>query len=465
MQNPKHHDFGMNKDDMDRFARVLPNINIDAISQFASTVRHSGHPSTNNSTPSSSDTSTDGPNCKVHTPPLSGSFHLVFPLEFPDGVVWMLKVPANGYGNQFDSLAASALVSEARTMQMIQKETTIPVPTIYAYDASLHNEIHVPFIMMERMDGIPLYQGWFEKGVPKGKLQKFRAKVLQELAAAMSQLNKFTVDQSGSLVFDQQGTPVNIDGAKVMDSVAYWNRQREGESIDADVYGEKGPCHTPKDFFMFLLSRPSIKVTNLCEDLSDQGAYFSLAEFIELASESADLHAEGANRRFVLAHPDFDLQNVLVAEDGTLRGLIDWDGVAAVPCEIGCATYPNWLMRDWVPTLYEYDVQNDEPFEDSGFDESSPEELECYRAMYAQFMEKENALRMGTGYKPESELTRRSLVMRSLDLASSSPMLTFGIIRHIYKQIEQITTAEWDEESSDAGSTSSDFGVHVFSGN
>jgi hypothetical protein len=54
------------------------------------------------------------------------------------------------------------------------------------------------------------------------------------------------------------------------------------------------------------------------------------------------------DKGFVLAHPDFDIQNVIVWEEGELRGLIDWDGVAALPRSLGNERYPGWLTRDLV---------------------------------------------------------------------------------------------------------------------
>ncbi len=55
---------------------------------------------------------------------------------------------------------------------------------------------------------------------------------------------------------------------------------------------------------------------------------------------------------FVLTHRDFDIQNLIVSEDGELRGIIDWDGVAAVPRTLGNERYPEWLTRDWDPGMY-----------------------------------------------------------------------------------------------------------------
>ncbi|KIM37911.1 hypothetical protein M413DRAFT_421199 [Hebeloma cylindrosporum] len=52
--------------------------------------------------------------------------------------------------------------------------------------------------------------------------------------------------------------------------------------------------------------------------------------------------------------PDFGFQNVLVDDDGTVTGLLDWDGNDTVPRQSGYARYPLWIMRDWDAFLYSY---------------------------------------------------------------------------------------------------------------
>ncbi|KAM0796934.1 kinase-like domain-containing protein, partial [Usnea florida] len=367
--------------------------------------------------------------CTVNSTPFSGSYNIVFAIEFTDGVVWMLKIPSNGHGQSFDELASKALVSEARTMQMIKKTTTIPIPIVYAFDASLDNELKVPFILMERIDGMPLYKGWFnEERRSKAQLEKFRARALQTLAMAMAQLNRFMLNYGGSLVFDTEGKAIGVAGAKTPDANAMWYSNDRTE--DDDVFCEKGPFTDPKSALLFMLDRrPSIPK----DDVYLKGIDVLLRTFIGWAYEGA---ARGP--RFVLTHPDFDIQNILVAEDGTLRGLIDWDGVAAVPREVGCASFPLWLMHDYIETQYDYDVLAGKPRKEAGYDESSPDELSCYRAVYAQFMEQEIAIHTngmatthGTTSKEEADLTRRSLVMRNLEIATNDPMVAPDIVDHI----------------------------------
>lgn len=497
---------GLSESQMHRFGGVLRTMNLEAIPLLASNVRQSGPHNTGIVSSGTSCASASIP-CRIVNLPLCGSFNIVFTLQFDDGFKWMLKVSANGH--RFDSVAAAALISEARTMQLLKRETTIPVPKIYAFDASSCNDLNSPFILMERIDGQPLYRGWFDDEIPKARLEHFRVKALQSLAEAMAQLNHFTLTRGGALEFDTTGKPVGLRGAKVVDTIGICNRgtgfengseadqdtadhhhhhdghddtsendeienkenrtdvcgkkksqnydNGEDEEDEEDIICEKGPFECPKSAFLFDLDR----CDTVCKgDEHTHGCYKALRMFIDLAFSDSN-HRAG---RFVLTHPDLDVQNVLVGEDGTLRGLIDWDGVASVPREVGCAQYPLWLMRDWVPYNYLYDIQEGRTDEDAGYEESSPAELASYRALYAHFMEKEierqtggpdRVTTFGTLPKQEAQLTRRSLVMRDLSLAASSPYLITNIMCHILHQIEQVTEPEWEDLDLDMESRSS----------
>lgn len=436
------------------FASILEIINLDDISKFASTVRHSGHQSTENK-PTGTMASDNFISCKVDPAPFSGSYNIVFAIEFSDGISWMLKVPANGHGQQFDELASKSLVAEARNMQMIKSATTIPIPAVYAFDASLENELCVPFILMERIDGTSLQRGWFNKRCSKAQLEKFRARALQSLASAMVQLNGFMLDRSGSVVFDSRGKAVGVGGAKVLDANASWYRE-DDDPDETDIFCEKGPFTDPKSSLLFMLDRRPFQPN---DNAYLKGIYVLLRMFIEWAYER-----DTPGPRFVLSHPDFDMQNVLVAQDGTLRGLIDFDGVAAVPREVGAAQYPIWLMNDWIESEYDYNIREGKPREEAGYDESSPDELSCYRAMYAQFMEQEITLNTkdsahltinGTTPKEEADVTRRSLVMRNLEIAANSPMVTSDIVDHMLALVVDLTETDWEDGVSDCDSSAS----------
>ena len=478
---------GLHKEDLDRFGKILRTMNLNKIPEFASNIRRCGHRSVDK------DTTAILPepfpiSCKFINPPLCGSYHIVFPIEFVDGMKWMLKVSVNG--DHFNSFTAAALASEAHTMRMLKKEIGIPVPAVYAFDTSSDNALSMPFILMEKLGGRPLNYLWFNEETPKACLEHFRVKALQGLASLMVQLNKFTVKSSGSLVFCSDGTPIGLRGAKVMDYVPGFNKAAalqaqqqcsnndgekgpDGISIikvnsntskasggitnEDDIILEHGPFSDPKAYFMANLDRPDSATR---ADAYERGTDMCLRLFIEWALANT----QGQDRGFVLTHPDLDFQNILVADDGTITGLIDWDGVAAVPREVGCAQYPLWLMRDWVPSRYNYDTEKGEVFPDAGYRESSPAELASYRALYAYFMEVEiaNMIRgsniattFGTLPKHEAKLTRRSLIMRQLDLSAGDPWAALATVNHIIDHIEDITASDWNESDSDTDFTSS----------
>lgn len=86
------------------------------------------------------------------------------------------------------------------------------------------------------------------------------------------------------------------------------------------------------------------------------------------------------NPRFVLTHPRLDLENILVAEDGSLVGILGWDHCEGARFEPkltgGNEAYPRWLTKDWTsPEDIGYMVKN------------TPEDLNRYRVMYARYIE------------------------------------------------------------------------------
>ena len=187
-----------------------------------------------------------------------------------------------------------------------------------------------------------------------------------------------------------------------------------------------GPFHDPSSFLLTLLDRRKPPGHQ-----HGEGLYKLLRLFIEWASAFYRSSEAGGSddRPFVLSHPDFDIQNVLVSkEDGRLRGLIDWDGIAVVPRYLGNARYPSWLTRDWDPAKYSFPEETEDP--DETVMEDSPEELAFYRAMYEEMM-----LQAEGGHNHSVEiLTKNSLVFGNLAIAAEDPASMAGIVGQIYRK-------------------------------
>ena len=102
-------------------------------------------------------------------------------------------------------------------------------------------------------------------------------------------------------------------------------------------------------------------------------------EILRLAVESIpDYFNDG--RPYTLEWPDYDLQNILVDEDANVTGMIDWDLTITRPFGLGFARYPSWILCDWNPAHYVYDLEDGSHDDEK---ENSPEELLRFRKHYA----------------------------------------------------------------------------------
>lgn len=151
---------GLSEADKVKFATVLGKVKYDRLASFASTIRHFGHHSTG-----IIDVPVNpGPiTCRYLSNINCGSYHVVINVLFADGTMWVLKIPGIGHGQ--GAVSAKSLVSEAQTMRLIKRETSVPVPEVYAFDATISNELGCPYILMEMIHGKPLYEVWFDEDV------------------------------------------------------------------------------------------------------------------------------------------------------------------------------------------------------------------------------------------------------------------------------------------------------------
>lgn len=447
--------------DRARFATVLRNLKRDSIPSFASAVRYSGHPSTGiievPTTPRPI-------GCRLLSRVTCGSYNAVFKVLFADGTLWVLKVPANGDRRCWNAPASEALKSEAYTMRLIRRETTIPVPEVYAFDASIENELGCPFILMELIHGKPLHDVWFDQSISQAMREQIRIRSLQGIAEATAQLNSLTFSQGGSLRFDAKGNVVGIGSANIVDLDTQYANMRSPDYDNAMAFCQTGPFSDPQSYLLSLLDTREGKRER---GTVEQGAYKLLRLWIEWSLIDPGI-IQGKSivqeRPFVLAHPDLDNQNILVNDDGSLAGIIDWDWIAAVPHCIGPQSLPKFLTQDYDPANYAYDVEADGPKE--GYVADSPAQLASYRAMYAQFMESylstddrmnlaksnRHAARVRKSRKDAADTTRRSLVTTTLHLAANAPSEMRKLLIHLFEEIEELTAVQWQDESSAADS-------------
>ena len=437
------------EDPPSKFREVLAQLREEKITHLASSARRRHEEKS-----SPLDTTVPTVHCRISGPPLWGSYNLVYKIVFDDGVRWMVKIPATGHHRCHDSLAAHALRTEVETMRFIKDHIDIPLPAVYDYNQSMDNEIGCPYIAMEFIDGIPLWQAWFSDDVSTSKKESIRLKAMQTVAAAMVKLSRYTFGQSGALCADLDG--VNIVHSRAVNYHAVWDRDQDhNDTSQDDIYLARKPCYSALSYLLSMLRRRGIKSSDRALDRGGQRS-------IDLLTKWACEHFKIDDDKFTLAHPDLDTQNVLVKEDGTLCGIIDWDGVAVVPIAIGALKYPLWLSRDWNPICYNYNPETQGPLRTNDRTENSPEELIRYRAAYAHSIETASLISGMTSERSKQNAltTRASLVIGSLELAASNPYMTRGIMRNIFNEMEDVAERlEFDDES-DTDSASSEDSEH-----
>jgi len=125
-------------EDIQAFSKVLAAIRQENIVTFCIRLRERIEPSFGDQS-----NSTERETATLE-PTLFGSYHALFSIKFHDEDRWILKVPVSGTRDDFDSFSAAALKTEALTMRLIQKYTSIPVPKVFAFDSFLDSELGSP---------------------------------------------------------------------------------------------------------------------------------------------------------------------------------------------------------------------------------------------------------------------------------------------------------------------------------
>lgn len=356
--------------------------------------------------------------------PLYGSYHVLFPLIFDTGLRWVAKIPINGTASNWDELSASALTSEANTIRLLKHTTTIPIPDVLDFSSTTQNPLRCPYIIMVFISGAPLYDVWFGhrlNGINPDDTQAYRKRALEGIASAMVQLDRFSFQNGDSPLFGSDGNLLGVGPMRRVDQKAMLDRWFVHNDPDNDpIYVECLASNDPKSHYTIMLDMyPE-------ENLIPKGVSMLLRQLIGWIPEPTGTDP------FVLAHPDFDIQNFIVSEEGELQGIIDWDGVAAVPRTLGNERYPGWLTRDWDPAMYGYKESMDDGVEPEGVWEDSPECLAYYRNIYDGMIR-----RYYTKDRPGSvaSLCRTSLITDNLAIAADDPRCRNAILRKVVQEI------------------------------
>ncbi|RPB20353.1 hypothetical protein L211DRAFT_524223 [Terfezia boudieri ATCC MYA-4762] len=365
-------------DELESFRPLLSHLRLENLPELATSLK---------TAQLGADASTSSPlTCTVSPQPLTGANNILYRVRFSDSSTWIFKIPCIGYLPEWSEVSGRKLRSEANTMNFIRKHTTIPVPEVYAFDSRLDNVINAPYIAMEFIDGINMFEKWY--GTADGdekrgeeQLEERRVRWLKAVAEILFELGKFRFDKCGMLDFTDDGDgPISIGPLSVSDMEAEKQLQECSIDLVPPKFCEIGPFLDTKTYLLGLLDLRSFTGPTM----NLQRILRQLINWIPESIATAQLGPDG--NRFVLCHPDFGLQNIMISNDDDcdILSIIDWDGVATSPLCLGNERYPHWLTREWDPLMYQYDPEDPE----NNKLENSPEDLQRYREIYATYMQR-----------------------------------------------------------------------------
>ena len=244
-------------------------------------------------------------------------------------------------------------LSEVATLAWIKQHTTIPVPTVLAFNSDCtadDDELGFEWMLMEKMPGKPLEQAW------KSMTWSRKEDLVVRIAHSCAELYSKRFPAIGCLYFAGQYPATNCDFTKLQSNES--TKYVMGRYISMKFFWENH-CryHTPCGPFVSSVDwlRASLRLDQLdCDDIlanstdkeAVDGAMISQATVKRLLGSLNVIFADEdfSNPSTVLLHPDMSRGNILVDENGRLQAIIDWECTSAVPLW-EAAQYPEFLYQ------------------------------------------------------------------------------------------------------------------------
>ncbi|KAM3563214.1 hypothetical protein MY1884_001364 [Beauveria asiatica] len=124
-----------------------------------------------------------------------GMNNVVFKITFSDGIIWIARIcHASKLGNDNLEADRKSMLSEIATLKTLRRRTTIPVPDVFAFEASASNDFGYPYMLMECLDGNTL-----GNTVARNVSVKHHSHVAKQLAEVLFQLQNLSFDKLGRI--------------------------------------------------------------------------------------------------------------------------------------------------------------------------------------------------------------------------------------------------------------------------
>jgi Phosphotransferase enzyme family len=225
--------------------------------------------------------------------------------------------------------------SEVATLKFLSQHTSIPVPSVIAYDTSPENKLEFEWTLMTRLPGVPLKELWSSPQLLWGE----KVNIMETISGYIQQMQTLQLDKMGNLYLNgQRHPPLHWDrtstgndrqdfvplqsypqfviGPVVAISFSYGNRIK--------LPSDHGPFTASSEWISSLLNLQVAPTedpkANLPSDEDDGSPYDSddileLNNAIQAASDILSLVPQffaDMNERFMLCLDDLSVNNILI---------------------------------------------------------------------------------------------------------------------------------------------------------
>ena len=263
-----------------------------------------------------------------------GGFNKLYTVDTDTGK-WLMRValPVDPYRKT---------ASEVSTMRWVQKNTSIPIPTVLAHEATNNNDLQFEWILMEYMPGTVLERSWRKMSLSaKEDLAKKLAKFQSELFS-----DKLRFQSIGNL-FEETAESYRI--GSIVSMTFFWGDRGAREDI------LRGPFPNSYEWLsarLNLVLEDQDKVLSNTDDedeIEDAEAAKVLAE--RLLALLPGVFNQYETESTILFHDDLHEKNILVDDSGTMTAVLDWECVSFFPLWMACQ----------LPALLNGATRNEEP--------------------------------------------------------------------------------------------------------
>ncbi|KAL0937441.1 kinesin light chain [Colletotrichum truncatum] len=264
---------------------------------------------------------------------VTAAFHRIYLLHFPSSAAAELA-PArpNTDGTTTLVLRVSGphlprikTENEIAIMKWAREHTSVPVPAVIRWDSSCENVLGNEFSLLEKVPGISADKLFWDMS------DEIRRKVVEQLVLFLAEIYKnSTWKYVGGMKVDEKG---EIGPGPLVDEWFWMAPQIER------FWGDKGetveslnPIDGPFEDWAAHIDAAMEKYVYVINHHPSLEWMRDLVPRLEAFRKYIREHKQEMNEtRYVLAHRDLHLANIMVDKDGTVTGLLDWEFGGVVP--------------------------------------------------------------------------------------------------------------------------------------